>query len=133
MSRLHWVHRDYGHRDFGHRDFGHRRFDHLRRPWRPWEGSSQPNGDDGGPPPPPQPNLPFPFPPLPLPPFLEIGEQQAEARPHGSRQYRRWRRQNDQEVGLDDRPSEARGEERRRLRHRGRWLRRHGTVTLLGI
>jgi hypothetical protein len=120
--------------------FGHGGFRHgggswrRRRPWlfrhhggQPWGqgGDGDDDGDAEPPPPfpPSPPGLPFP---LPLP-SLETSETEAE-------RYRRHRwRPEDQEMGLNDEPIEARGEDARGLGRRGRWVLRNGKLILYGV
>jgi hypothetical protein len=130
MARFfHW-----GHRGFGHHGFGHGGFRRWHRPSRhhrfePVGVDANGDGDDGPPPPPPTP--PFPFPPFPgLPPLPGLGEMEAE-RGHPRHGHMRYR--DDQEVGLNDEPLEARGEEAQRFRRSGRWVRTKGKLILIGV
>ena len=121
---------------FGHGGFRHGGFRRRRRPWLfrhhrglPWGQGGSDDGDNDGdaqPSPPTPPSFPFPFP-LPLP-SLETSEAEAE-------RYRRrhhWH-PDDQEMGLNDEPVEARGEDARSLGRRGRWVLRNGKLILYGV
>jgi hypothetical protein len=142
---LHWGRRGFGHRGFGHRGFGRGGWGHggwghggrgWRRPWHfhPHEPPGQDAGDDGdsdpGPPPsPPASPFPFPLPGLPGLPPPGLGEMEAE-------QYMRRRRRHDrddQEMGLNDEPPEARVEGAPRFRRRGRWVRINGELIIMGV
>ena len=124
------------HRHFGYGGFGHGGFAHRRRPWLfrhhhglPWGQGGSDDGDDGGadpsPPSPPSPlSLPFP---LPLP-SLETSEAEAER----YRRHHRWR-SDDQEMGLNDEPFDARGADAPTLARRGRWVLRDGKLILYGV
>ena len=120
---------------FGHGGFGHGGSWRRRRPWlfhqhRGWgQGGFDGGDDDGGadpsPPSPPSPSLPFPFP-LPLP-SLETSEAETQ-------RYRRHRwHPDDREMGLNDEPTEARGEDAQSLGKRGRWVLRDGKLILYGV
>jgi hypothetical protein len=110
----------HGHHRSGHHGF--RRW-HWFHPHRYQPLGADADDDDDAPPPPP----PFPFPPLPP------GAGEMEAERYGQRRHRRHGYSDDQEVSLNDEPSEPRGDEKKSFRRSGRWVRSEGKLILIGV